>query len=57
MVGTSASGLYIIEDVELPDMLRYREFFERQDYVVSYINMFRPSTELSDNSLIVVRRG
>jgi len=57
LVGTSASGLYIIEDVELPDMLRYREFFERQDYVVSYINMFRPSTELSDNSLIVVRRG
>jgi hypothetical protein len=49
------SGIYIIEDVYLPDMIRYEEFFRKQDYAVNYFNLFRPTIELYDNSLIVIR--
>lgn len=51
----SSWGMYVIEDVEMPDLLRYKQFFDRTDYSVDYINMYRPNHDLVDNSLVIVR--
>jgi hypothetical protein len=51
----SKSGIYIIEDVPLRDMVQYEEFFHGGQYAVNYFNLFRPNLDLGDNSLIVVR--
>jgi hypothetical protein len=52
----SQTGIYVIEDVSLPDLLRFKEFFANLDYVVDYITMFQQGLSLGDNSLIVVRK-
>ena len=49
-------GIYVIEDVDVNDLVRYKDFFHGKDYVVEYINLFRPAIELGDNSLVVVRK-
>ena len=51
----SQNGLYIIEDVLLDDLLRYKVYFENLDFVVDYVIMFRPNAEL-DSGLVAVRR-
>jgi hypothetical protein len=53
----SANGIYIIEDVTLFDLVRYREFFNKTDFSVDYIVMFRPGArpQDNDNNLIAVR--
>lgn len=50
-------GIYVVEDVGMEDLLRYRKFFEGTDYAVDYVNLYRPYGELKDNSLVVVRRA
>jgi hypothetical protein len=52
----SKNGIYIIEDVGGDDLVRYKNFFRKQNYVVEYVCLFRPSVGLSDNSLIVIRK-
>lgn len=49
-------GIYIIEDVGPSDLLLYKDFFHNQDYQVEYVSLFRPSTPLGDNNLVVVRK-
>ncbi len=51
-------GLYVIEDVSLPDMRRFRRvtFWER-GVQADYVNLLRPERNaLRDNSLIAIRR-
>lgn len=52
----SASGIYVIEDVSLADLLRFKSFFQGRNFVVDYVVLHRPDTLLGDNSVIVVRR-
>jgi hypothetical protein len=54
-------GIYIIEDVTTADLIKYKEFFNKYDYYVEYIVMFRSKFEnlyapLGDNNLVVVRK-
>lgn len=53
----SQTGIYVIEDVCVADLLRFKEFFASADYVVDYITMFQPNLTLGDNSVIVVRKA
>jgi SAM-dependent methyltransferase len=49
-------GLYVIEDVAMPDMHRFRRYFIGQGVEADYINLLRPENGLRDNSLIAIRR-
>lgn len=53
----SASGIYVIEDVSLADLLRFKSFFQDRNFVVEYLVLHRPDTLLGDNSMIIVRRS
>ncbi len=49
-------GVYIIEDVSLASLLKFKRYFEGTDYRVEYVRLLcpqRPPT--SDNSLVVIR--
>jgi hypothetical protein len=48
-------GIYIIEDVEVNDLFRYKDFFSGKDYIVNYVNLYRPYEDSGDNNLIVIR--
>jgi len=48
-------GIYVIEDVRPVDLLRYQNYFPEKEYLVDYVNLYRPGTELADNNLVVVR--
>ena len=50
-------GIYVIEDVNPSDLLRYKEFFSKTPYIVDYVTMLRPNLGLGDNSLVVIRKG
>src|SRR6185312_6509823 len=49
-------GIYVIEDVTIPDMLKYKRFFDHKNYNVHYVTLFRPYIPLEDNNLIVIRK-
>ncbi len=49
------SGIYVIEDVYIGELEKYREFFSDLKYRVDFIQLNRPAHELADNSLVVVR--
>jgi hypothetical protein len=53
----SNSGVYVIEDVNVADLLRYKEFFAETEFLVDYVCLFRPDRGLMDNSLVVVRKS
>lgn len=53
----SSNGIYIIEDVPLYDLARYKEFFRNKKYLIEYVCLYRPSLSLGDNNLIVVRKN
>lgn len=50
-------GIYVIEDVNPSDLLRYKEFFSKTPYIVDYVTMLRPNLGLGDNSLVVIRKS
>lgn len=52
----AADGIYVIEDVVPADLVRFKDFFAGTDYIVEYMCMYRPNSELVDNSLVVVRK-
>lgn len=55
-IGQLAShGIYIIEDVHLPEMKMFETYFKDKNYVVDFVNLYRPNVLLSDNNLIVIR--
>jgi hypothetical protein len=62
----SDNGVYVIEDVVLSDLIRYKKFFGATDFVVDYVTMFRPNIELDDrshirrldnNNMVVIRKS
>jgi hypothetical protein len=50
------SGIYVIEDVTINDLVQYKDFFQGKSFFVEYISLYRPSIDLIDNSLVVVRK-
>lgn len=51
----AADGVYIIEDVKMVDLLKFKDYFRGSDKRVDYVTMFRPGLPLRDNSVIVIR--
>lgn len=51
-------GVYIIEDVQPSDLLRYDEYFGglMNKYYVRYICLHRPRDRFSDNSLVMITK-
>ncbi len=50
------TGIYIIEDVSQKDLLCYQDFFKNKNYTVEYVCLFRPTTPLRSNSMVVIRK-
>lgn len=53
----SKYGIYIIEDVNLSDLLKYQHYFDNKKYQVDNVNLLRPNLSLADNNLVVVRQA
>ena len=51
----SKYGIYVIEDVSLPDLKKFQSYFDNKKYQVDYVNLLRPNVGLSDNNLLIVR--
>lgn len=52
----SNKGIYVIEDVGVNDLLKYKNFFSNQSYVVEYVMMFRTGLNVAHNNLVVIRK-
>jgi hypothetical protein len=52
----ASSGIYVIEDVNQIDLLKYESFFDNTEFVVDFVTMFRPGVDLQSNILVVIRR-
>jgi hypothetical protein len=50
------SGVYVIEDVSYPDLLRYKNFFDETDYLVDFVLLYGPDANSGDNNLVVVKK-
>ena len=54
----SKHGIYIIEDVSLPDLTKYKSYFDNKEYQVDYVILVGPSNlGLYSNNLVAVRRA
>lgn len=51
------AGVYVIEDVSIPDLTCYRKFFDDKEFLVDYVSLFRPNLVLGNNNLVVIRRS
>jgi hypothetical protein len=51
-----ASGLYIIEDVNVFDLIRYREYFDSLDFDVNYVTLYFGKNVISDDCLITIKQ-
>ena len=51
----TADGIYVIEDVSPERMRRYREYFAERGEVVTYVQLYRDSSPLSSNAMIVIQ--
>jgi hypothetical protein len=52
----SKNGIYSIEDVNMPDLIRFRDYFSSKKYQVDYVNLLRPDLEIGDNNLVIIRQ-
>ena len=52
----TTNGIYIIEDVNVFDLIRYREYFSSRDFDVSYVNLYFGKNTISDDCLITIKR-
>lgn len=55
----SENGIYVIEDVSIKDMEKYkRHFYELSElFSTQYINLSRPKIKIRDNRLVVIRKN
>ncbi len=53
----SPNGIYVIEDVSGPDLLKYKEFFKETEFIVDYVFLTGPNPGLVDNNLVVVKKS
>ena len=51
-----AAGIYVIEDVETGDTMRFKAYFSGNGLSVDYINLLGPHVSTKGNNLILVRR-
>ena len=51
-----SGGIYVIEDVSLLNLNRFRAYFADKAFQVDYANLVRPKLRLGDNSLVVIRK-
>src|SRR5262249_48859493 len=51
-----SGGIYVIEDVSLLNLNRFRAYFADKAFQVDYANLVRPKLSLGDNSLVVIRK-
>lgn len=51
----TASGLYIIEDVNVFDMIRYKKYFDALDFDVNYVTLYFGKNVVSDDCLITIK--
>lgn len=49
-------GVYVIEDIQLRDLLRYHRYFHEQRLSADFFMMVQPFENSLDNSLIVLRK-
>lgn len=49
------NGIYVIEDVDVHDLTLYEAYFATKIFRVDFINMYRPDSDLFNNSLVVIR--
>jgi hypothetical protein len=49
-------GIYVIEDVHLKDLIRFQSYFKDKQYIVYYVNLYRPQSALKNNNMVVVRK-
>ena len=52
----SKFGVYVIEDVFLDDLSKYKEFFKKTSYAINYVTLSRPNLPLGDNNLLIIRK-
>jgi hypothetical protein len=50
-------GVYIIEDVTVPSLIQFKQYFLPRNFDYDFVNLYRKSTALNDNSLVVIRKG
>ena len=50
-------GIYIIEDVQLYDMLKYKEYFLERNFQVDYVSLISPSGPIQNHNLIIIRKS
>jgi hypothetical protein len=50
------AGIYAIEDVTVPDLMSYMEYFAGSEFKVDLVTMYRCEAELGDNSLVLIRK-
>jgi len=53
----SKHGIYIIEDVQLYDMLKYKEYFLERNFQVDYVSLISPSGPIQNHNLIIIRKS
>lgn len=51
----ATNGTYIIEDVSVPDLIKYRHYFADKNYHVRYINLIRSTVNIRDNNMVMIR--
>jgi hypothetical protein len=49
-------GHYIIEDVNLDDLIKYQQYFKNKDYIVNMLFIFRHSPKLKRDALILIQK-
>jgi len=52
----STTGVYVIEDVNSCDLVKYAHYFNEKKFNVQYVNLYRPNVDLRDNSLVVITK-
>ncbi len=52
----NATGLYVIEDVNIFDLIRYKEYFDTLDFDVNYVTLYFGKNIISDDCLITIKR-
>jgi hypothetical protein len=51
----SKKGIYVIEDVNIFDLLRYKKYFDKLDFNVSFICLYSGKNSISDDCLITIQ--
>jgi hypothetical protein len=49
-------GVYVIEDVNLVDLLRYKAFFQKTSFLVDFVMLEGPNRSVNGNCLVVIRK-